>query len=51
MVGNLFCVGELPFKIRRFRWFASPGSAAFLTRGLPDTADPLKKNVPFDQNA
>ena len=40
-------VGELPFKIRRFRWFASPGSAG----GLPDTAESAEKNVPFDQNA
>jgi hypothetical protein len=43
---SILWLGELPFKIRRFRWFASAGSAASLT-----PLNPLKKNVPFDQNA
>ena len=54
---SILWLGELPFKIRRFRWFASPGSAGSAgsagsgTFGLPDTAESAEKNVPFDQNA
>ena len=47
---SILWLGELPSKIRRFRWFASSGSAGS-AGGLPDTAESAEKNVPFDQNA